>query len=395
MEYNFVIISLSPWNINYGCNIKDMSLELAKHHKVLYIDTPLKRKERWFMKDQPLVKEAIERHSAGQSLIKISENLWHYIPEEVLESVNSLTIDFLFDQLNYINNSRFARAIQKAVAKVGFDKYILINDNDIYNGLHLKKMLSPQRYVYYLRDKLSSFSYWKRHVTRLEPKLLREADLIVTNSEYLSAYAGEYNKESYYVGQGCDVEHYLKRPPQEDIDKVLSSIPRPIVGYVGAINAERLDIELLQQMALKMPNTSFVLVGAEDEVFKSSSLHDLKNIYFLGKKEISDLPTYIYGFDVCINPQRLNEITIGNYPRKIDEYLATGLPVVATKTHTMNTFRDHVYLAEGVEEYCASIKLAITEDSNIKSKNRISFACTHTWANNIAEIVSALDKTKF
>lgn len=41
-------------------------------------------------------------------------------------------------------------------------------------------------------------------------------------------------------------------------------------------------------------------------------------------------------FDVCMNPQLVNEITIGNYPRKVDEYLALGKPVIATKTLTMD-----------------------------------------------------------
>jgi hypothetical protein len=35
----------------------------------------------------------------------------------------------------------------------------------------------------------------------------------------------------------------------------------------------------------------------------------------------------------------LNETTKGNYPRKIDEYLAMGKPVVATKTIAMDILK--------------------------------------------------------
>jgi hypothetical protein len=42
--HNLVIFSLTPWNIDYGANIKDLSLEFAKDHRVLYIDVPLKRR---------------------------------------------------------------------------------------------------------------------------------------------------------------------------------------------------------------------------------------------------------------------------------------------------------------------------------------------------------------
>ena len=86
MPYNFVIFSLSPWNINYGANIKDLSYELAKHHRVLYIDTPLKRKDRWLKRDKPFVKEVEERIKSGNLLKQVSENLWHYIRSHYLSN---------------------------------------------------------------------------------------------------------------------------------------------------------------------------------------------------------------------------------------------------------------------------------------------------------------------
>lgn len=390
MQYNFVIFSLSPWNISYGCNIKDISLELSKQHKVLYIDVPIKRKERWFMKDTLPVREVMERTRTGKNLKQIEVNLWHYISDQILESVNSVPNTFLFDTLNSVNNKRFAQVIKKAIQEVGFSNYILINDNDVYNGLRLKELLKPPVYVYYLRDMLSAFLYWKKHLSRLEPKLIQEADLVITNSEYLSNYARRFNPMSFYVGQGCDVSYYLQKPNDLEVTKLFEQIPRPIVGYVGALNSERLDIELIGKLALRMPQTSFVLVGPEDEEFRESSLHTLQNVFFLGKKDVADLPKYIYGFDVAINPQKLNEITIGNYPRKIDEYLAVGAPVVATKTEAMGPFKDHVYLAENVDEYLVFIKRALMENSNEKISERRNLATSHTWENNVAEILRVL-----
>jgi hypothetical protein len=35
-----------------------------------------------------------------------------------------------------------------------------------------------------------------------------------------------------------------------------------------------------------------------------------------GSKDSQDLPNYVKGFDVAINPQLTNDLTIGNYPRK-------------------------------------------------------------------------------
>ena len=54
------------------------------------------------------------------------------------------------------------------------------------------------------------------------------------------------------------------------------------------------------------------------------------------------MPAYLQHFDVCINPQEVNDITLGNFPLKILEYLAMGKPVVATATHLMTeVFSEH------------------------------------------------------
>lgn len=69
-------------------------------------------------------------------------------------------------------------------------------------------------------------------------------------------------------------------------------------------------------------------------------------------------------FDVCMNPQLVNEITIGNYPRKVDEYLALGKPVIATKTLTMDLFTGYVWNCLGAEEYIQAINEALIPTSS-------------------------------
>jgi glycosyltransferase involved in cell wall biosynthesis len=134
-----------------------------------------------------------------------------------------------------------------------------------------------------------------------------------------------------------------------------------------------------------------VLVGPEDEAFKSSRLHNLKNIYFPGTKPPTALPSYIHAFDVCLNPQLVNQVTIGNYPRKIDEYLAMGKPVVATTTEAMSIFAVHTYLAASKEDYLRLIDKALKEDSAELQTLRTAFASSHTWENSVAKIYKAIN----
>ncbi|MEX8546006.1 MAG: glycosyltransferase [Mucilaginibacter sp.] len=166
----------------------------------------------------------------------------------------------------------------------------------------------------------------------------------------------------------------------------LTNIAKPIIGYVGALSSTRLDIGLLAFIAIANPDWSIVLIGPEDNGFLESRLHQIKNIIFLGLKEASVLPDYINNIDVCINPQAVNEITIGNYPRKIDEYLALGKPVVAIETEGMLMFKDYTYLAETKEQFVKLVELALAEDSVEKQQARIEFAFSHSWENSVEKI---------
>lgn len=112
---------------------------------------------------------------------------------------------------------------------------------------------------------------------------------------------------------------------------------------------------------------------------------------FLGVK-MPELPAYVKGFDVAINPQLTNNLTIGNYPRKIDEYLAMGKPVIATQTKAMEMFRDYVYLASSNEEYITLTEKALEENSKTLAEQRANFAKSHTWENNVSAIYQGIIK---
>src|SRR3546814_15494547 len=80
-------------------------------------------------------------------------------------------------------------------------------------------------------------------------------------------------------------------------------------------------------------------------------------------KPRNQLPRYIQFFDVCVNPQFLTPLTVGNYPRKVDEYLALGKRVVALFTHAMQLFADYIFLARTRAEYDDLIEQALIEEN--------------------------------
>jgi glycosyltransferase involved in cell wall biosynthesis len=388
---DIVIVGLQPWYFATGCNAKNIAWELAAHNRVLYVNFPIKRNA-YFAKDpDPKIQQHVDILREKSEKIKpIGPNLWEFYPGSLIESVNGLPITTLVRSVVRFNNRRFAKDIREAIAALGFKDIILLNDNDVYNGFYLKEFLSPSLYIYYFRDFLQGYDYWKKHISVLEPQLLRKADLVVANSLYYAQYSTEFNPHSWYIGQGCDLsffDHTRSFPVQEDI----TPLTGPIIGYVGALDSARLDLDIIATIAKHNPAWNVVLVGPEDDTFRQSHLHQLPNIHFLGGKPFPLLAAYVQSFTVCINPQLKNQITKGNYPLKIDEYLAMGKPVVATNTQAMQIFNEHTSLANSPAEYPALIETAIAGDSPEKQRERIRFAHTHTWENCMLELYKAIN----
>jgi glycosyltransferase involved in cell wall biosynthesis len=388
---DIVIISIQPWDIEIGSNCKNIALEFAKENRVLYVNPPTDRITRIKQKNTERIQKRIRIGKGIDSDIEvIKDNLWNLYPKDTIESINWINSKTVFNYLNKYNTKLLSKNIMSAANRLGFSDFILFNDSSMFLGLHLKELLQPKLYAYYMRDYLVKVPYWKKHGETLEPKLIEQADIVLNNSTLYTEYGSQFNANSVMVGQGCDIEMFTDEEDQIKLPHEFEGIPSPVIGYVGSLTTLRLDIELLEHIAKQKPEWSIVLVGPEDEVFKNCALHQLPNVYFLGSKDSKDLPAYIKGFDICMNPQLANDITLGNYPRKIDEYLAMGKPVVATSTKAMEMFNEHVYLGKSKEDYIEIIEKALTEHSTDKSNERIAFAKSHTWENNVKDIYNAI-----
>ena len=389
---DIIVHGLQSLDSPIGSNCVNIAYEFAKNNRVLYVNYPLDRLTSFKHRQNPLVKKRLAViKGQAKDLISIQNNMWNLFPKIKLESINQIGYTPLFTYFNNKNSRKYAKSIKESINQLGFKDYIIFNDSDFTRAINFKEHLKPKVSVYYTRDNMRATHYFKKHGTRLEDELMRKSDLVVANSLYLQQIAKKANPNSFYVGQGCDLSIFNPEI-KYSIPVELKNIKKPIIGYIGALKSSRLDIETIEFIAKSNSNWSIVLVGPEDEQFKNSGLHQLSNIHFIGSKPMEELPIYLSSFDVAFNPQALNHLTIGNYPRKIDEYLALGKAVVATKTETMEVFKDHSYLANNKEEYVQFIEIALNENSEAKAKSRIKFAATHSWENNVAEIYKSILK---
>ncbi len=390
---DIIIVGQQPWDVEIGSNCKNIAIEFSKNNRVLYVNSPLDRitsiKEK---NDHKIQKRINVIRGKENGLVVIENNLWNLYPNKMVESINWINSQRIFEIFNRFNNKLFARSILKAIDFLEFTNIILFNDNDIFKSFYLKEMLQPTTSIYYSRDNIIIVDYWKKHGEKLEPELIAKSNICLANSSYMANYCKQYNPNSYNIGQGCDI-HEFSNLKNLTIPDDIQFLNKPIIGYVGALIGLRLNISILIEIAKNKPDWSIVLVGPEDDAFKESELHQLSNVYFLGPKSTNDLPSYINSFSVCVNPQILSQVTIGNYPRKIDEYLAMGKPVVATKTPFMEeVFSEHTYLGQNAEDFIFLINKALVENNNDLIEARKAFALNHSWENNVLKIYDRINQ---
>jgi glycosyltransferase involved in cell wall biosynthesis len=173
-------------------------------------------------------------------------------------------------------------------------------------------------------------------------------------------------------------------------------------------SAETVAQALIYKLANRHPEFSFVLVGPEGNLGSGAKdfkrLQKMPNVYLLGSKQVEVLPGYIQHFDVCMLCYLVNDYTKYIFPLKINEYLATGKPVVGVPIRSLQMFKNVIRLANTVEEWSSAIKysLAPVENTSHKMSERKKTAMKYDWDNqvlsiarSICEIMGSLDPSKF
>lgn len=389
---DFIFVSIQPIDAERNSTSVSIARELAKTHRVLFVNPPVQRREYWFgatdVHRQGRVKK---KHSGKTELQSLSPNLWMLDTGCIMESINWLPSTYLVKCLTLVNNRRMAQAIDQALKQLDFRNYIIVNDKDIFRSFYLKELLSPHKYIYLDRDYTLGVPYWKRHGRHMEPALLRKSDMVVCNSPAFAERARMINPNSFYIGNGFDDTNFDATRVYPEPDDI-KNIPHPRMIYLGAMVSTRLDKDLMLHLAKAKPGWNLILLGWEDDLFKKSDLHKLSNVHFLCKKKLGQVPQYLSHCDVAINPQLLNTITSGNFPLKIVEYLAMGLPVVATATQTMvDIFSSYAYLASSPDAFVKQVERSLEENDEERKQARMDFAEQFTWKNvtrNFLEVIN-------
>jgi glycosyltransferase involved in cell wall biosynthesis len=205
--------------------------------------------------------------------------------------------------------------------------------------------------VYDCMDELAQFRFADPDLPRRERLLLAGADVVFTGGRKLYEAKRRYHRNVHFFGCGVDAAHFGKaRRAETPVPADVADLPKPIFGYFGVID-ERIDYDLIAQLAASNPDSSVVMVGPVVKV-DPSSLPSAPNIHWLGKRDYAELPAYVKAFSVCLMPFALNEATEYINPTKTLEYMAAGKPIISTAlADVVHNFTPVVRVARSRDEF--------------------------------------------
>lgn len=161
---------------------------------------------------------------------------------------------------------------------------------------------------------------------RLEEVALRDADEVVVCSPQLAATRGA-DRDVTLIPNGVDLDH-MRRPQPRPGDLPAG----PVAVYVGTLHDERVDVDLVVDLARGMRHLHMVLVGPDSLTDRSCTRLDAEpNVVRTGPRPYADVPAYLQHADVVIIPHLVTPFTDSLDPIKAYECLAVGTPTVATE----------------------------------------------------------------
>ncbi|MBL1421535.1 MAG: heparinase II/III family protein, partial [Alphaproteobacteria bacterium] len=204
-----------------------------------------------------------------------------------------------------------------------FNKQFIFDHHDI----------NPELYIAKFKRK----DFFHRVLLRLEKWTFKCADISIATNESYKKIAIERGKMSpekvFIVRSGPKIERLKIQPTQQKLKKGRQYL----VGYVGVIGQQE-GIDLLLESVdyivhnLHRIDIHFGIVGGGPALDDMKRLAHKLNIddyiTFTGRVPDQDLLDMLNTADICVNPDRVNEMNDKSTMNKIMEYMALKKPIV-------------------------------------------------------------------
>jgi glycosyltransferase involved in cell wall biosynthesis len=378
---DIVCVGFADWDTELWTNQHHLISRLARENRVLFVES------------LGLRRPAL----AGRDLRRIARRLRKGLqaPRKLdgLHVLSPLVLPFHRSKLVRSFNARLLpMLVRRAADKLGFDHPILwayVPQAEV-----LLDTLDPSLVVYHCVDDIAAQKGIDGPSFRAaEERFVARADLVLASAPSLARRLRGISENVLDAPNVADTELFSRALRPGPVDPQLEQLPTPRIVFTGAIVSTKLDLPMIVELARSRPSYSFALIGpigVGDPLADVSELRREPNIHLLGARSYEELPDVLRGGEVGLIPYARNELTNGIFPMKVYEYLAAGLPVVATPlpaldgVHDVVTAVDAAGLGELLDE-------ALAGDSSELRLERSRRAASHSWDARLREIATAID----
>ncbi len=229
-------------------------------------------------------------------------------------------------------------------------------------------------------------------IRRLHEQAIAAADLIFYSSRKLLAEATHGLERSHLLEQAVDFDHWSQISRGDlRIAESVEQIPRPRLGYFGAIEPWLIDQELIKQAARERRDWNWIFIGNKS---RGLDIESLPNVHFLPPVAYQDLPNYAAGFDVCVLPWN-TDVTFTSYGSaiKVREYLAAGKPVVIAPLPEYESMSAVLRIGRTRDQFLELVSEALQETGNELMKARQAAVRDGTWDARAEWVSNLIEET--
>ena len=375
------------WYHNRAHSDFQLLMRLAQDHKVLIINSVGMRMPMPGKTSRPLYKIA-------RKLRSVLRMLRRPVPELPLFYVFS---PFPLPLYGSATGRRFSawfvrQQVRLAAALAGIRRPVIFLTPP--TAWPVARQIHAESIVYNRSDKHSLFQEADReHIRELEGQLLEEADLVLYASDTLMRNEAQLTQgRARHLDHGVDLELFrfdsLEPEPSD-----LARIPHPRVGFFGNLRSFMVDFALLVRLAHSLPAAQIVLIG--DSQDSTARLEGIPNLHLLGFKEYRKIPGYGAGFDVALLPYTDNEWIRYCNPIKLKEYLALGLPIVATEFAEAHRYEGQILIAPDHDGFIDAVRRCLEHPPDPGARARLRAAVSDkTWDAATRGFLGYLDEAR-
>jgi len=216
------------------------------------------------------------------------------------------------------------------------------------------------------------------HIRKLHERAVDAADLILYSSRKLIDEAERGREKSYLLEQAVDFDHWAQiNNGKLTVADAVARIPRPRIGYFGAIEPWLVDQDLIKRAARERSSWNWIFIGNKS---RGLEIEELPNVHFLPPVSYDELPNYAAGFDVCVLPWN-TDVPFTSYGSaiKVREYLASGKPVVISPLPEYESMKDVLRIARSYDQFLQLIDDALRETGAEQAQARQNAVKDGTW----------------